>query len=581
MLTLKHALLAGVCAVSAVAMLPGAANAAKTATPAWGGGSSLIGPYMRQAMDCYGLPEPLIVRGPPVQWVPISPFNYQGGKAQDCAVTHVNTKAVLWYDSASSGVGQANFYSHDPKSDYPNGYGDTNPNKSGEQDMPYVSFGMSDAGLGVAEVNIYNNGNDNNGPNNACSTPFQTVCVVAPGETPNPPVTFANPQQTYGSMVQFPVSVDPVAFAYDPVYKKVADAQGHITKYTFNLNFGHQDDSGGLRLDAPTYCAIFNGVFATGGAGPITSWGDSRLKALNGGQSLQDPDDISDNGAWGGGNPAPDLQIVGRGDSSGTTSIFTRHLAKVCENVTGNQYADGKTTLPASLIGGTFDGNNVTGEVLGKFTVASGSGNVAKYVAFTATPADGQTQQWGKLGYLGSDFVLPAVLVNNNNAFGLNSADLKNSHGNFEPADGDHALVAFGSVTPPQSDKKGHYDLSSCSTRCRSHPYDWVEPVSKTSPLANPTGTTAYPVVGTTNLLAYTCYSDSKVKDVMTGFTGWYLKSPTVQDSKNGILSLNGLAAMPKAWQTAITESFVSGADGLGLNIQTGGQGHCAGVTGG
>ncbi len=576
---LKRALLMGVCAVSAAVALPMTADAknTKTATEAWGGGSSLIGPYMRQAMDCYGLPEPLIVRGPPVQWLSISPFNYEGRKAQNCQTDHINTNAILWYDSASSGVGIANLFSHDPKSDYANGYGDINPNKNGEQDMPYVSFGQSDAGLGTTEVGVYNNGNDINGPNSDCgAAKYQGICVVAPGETPNPPVTFANPRETRGALVQFPLAVDPVAVAYDPVYKKVADGSGNVTSYRLNIHFGHADGSGGLRLDVATYCTIFNGLFATGGSGPITNWNDLRLKQLNGGVTLKDPND-------------PDtfdvpLQIVGRSDSSGTTSIFTRHLANVCASTVGNQYADGATTLPSNLIGGNYDGTTVTGEVLGKFTVAKGSGLVAKYVAFTAVPAANQTLTQGHLGYLGSDFVLPASLVNNSNPYNLNSADLKNSSGKFEPATGTAALAAFGSLSPPQSDSKGHYDLSSCpggSSRCRAHPYDWVEPVSKTSPLANPTAPTAYPMVGTTNMLAYTCYSSSQVARVMTGFTGWYLKSKTVQDSKLGVLALNGLAALPKKWQIAIAESFVTGNDGLGLNMQGTGSGPCTGVQGG
>ncbi|HEX3943509.1 MAG TPA: substrate-binding domain-containing protein [Rhizomicrobium sp.] len=579
---LKHALLVGACTASAaIAMSLTPAGAATT--QAWGGGSSLIGPYMRQAMDCYGNPEPLIVRGPPVQWQTIQPFNYTGPSPQDCSTKHTNTGITLWYDSASSGVGIANFFSHDPTSDYANGYGDTNPNQGGEQDMPYISYGMSDAGLSQSDVGVYINGNDNNGPNAACSVPEQGVCVVAPSETPNPPTTFANPNKTYGAMVQFPVSVDPVAFAYDPTYKKVGNADGSVTSYHFNIHFAHADGSGGLRLDAATYCQIFNGTFATGGSGPITNWSDSRLKKLNGNISLQDPQDIADNGAWNS-STAPSLQIVGRSDSSGTTSIFTRHLANVCATVAGNQYSDGSTTLPANLIGGNYDGNNVTNEQLGKFTVAKGSGLVAQYVAFRATPAAGQTLTQGHIGYLGADFVLPAVLVNGQNSYGLNSADLKNSSGRFEPATGKTALFAFGSISPPQSDAKGHYDLSSCpgaNSRCRAHPYDWAEPISKTSPLANPTALNAYPLVGTTNIVAYTCYKNPKVAKSLSLFAGWYTKSQTVQEVPLGILAANGLSSLPAQWRTAIQESFVTGTDGLNLNIQGTGTGHCVGVTGG
>ena len=49
--------------------------------------------------------------------------------------------------------------------------------------------------------------------------------------------------------------------------------------------------SGGLRLDQDAYCRIWNGQ--------ITNWNDARLKALNGNVSLQDPQDVADNGVAG------------------------------------------------------------------------------------------------------------------------------------------------------------------------------------------------------------------------------------------------------------------------------------------
>jgi len=579
MSTLKHSLLVGVCGVAAaICMAPTTATAAKIQL--WGGGSSLISPYLRQSADCYGKPEPLIIRSP-LQWVNIQPFNYTGTPPFDCSTQHITTKTDFWVDSAGSGVGIAGVLSHDPSSSAPNGYGDIDPNQTGEQDMPYISYGVSDAGLSHSDVNVYNLGNDDNGPNSACSVPLQGVCVVQPGETAHPPTTYPNPNEHRGALVQFPISVDPVAFAYSPVYKKVADGQGNITQYSFNIQFGHSDGSGGLRMDRATYCAIWNGVFATGGQGPITNWNDSRLKALNGGVSLQDP---NDHGTF----DVP-LQIVGRSDSSGTTSIFTRHLAAVCSGVTGNQYADGSTTLPASLLSGaSYDGNTVTGtEVLGEFTVAKGSGLVAKYVAFLDDPGANQSLTQGRLGYLGSDYVLPAVLVNGNNNYGLNSTDLQNKTGKWEAATGANALSGFGSIAPPQSDRKGHYDGTSCggdSSRCRSHPWDWAEPISKTSPLADPSAKTAYPVIGTTNVLLYSCYQLRGGKDVAktaVGFFNWYEKQNIVSDPVLGLLSQNGLAPLPKAWSTAISETFLSNKSGLSLDIQATGTGKCTGVEGG
>jgi ABC-type phosphate transport system substrate-binding protein len=549
-------------------------------TQVYGGGSSLISVYMQQAFNCYGgVINPLIIRSP-LSLKTLANFNYVGtkGAPQNCATQHVNATASLNYDSASSGVGIAGVFSHDPSSAAPNGYGDINPNQSGEQDMPSISYGMSDAGLSSTDVGFWNNGNDNNGPTNPSSTPEQGVTVVAPGETAHPPTTYPNPAQNRGPMVQFPMSVDPIAFAYDPTYKKVESADGTTTtSYHLNVKFAHADGSGGLRLDRTAYCTIFNGIAA---GSPITNWNDSRLQTLNGGTSLQDP---ADSGPFN----VP-LQIAGRGDSSGTTSIFTRHLAHVCGtlgiNLPNNQYSDGATTLPSSLQGGTFDGTNATGVVLGKFTLATGSGNLAKYVAFLAVPAAGQTLFQGNMAYIGADFVAPANGVNGNNTYNLNSADLKNEAGNFEAANGANASTAFGSLAPPQSDAKGHYNLTTCSgptDHCRAHPYDWVEPVSKTSPLADPTGAKAYPVVGTTNAILYTCYANAKIEGIMVKYLTWYVKNNTVQEVPDGLLTKNGLASLPVQWRTAITETFLNNNDGLGLNIGVGGAGSCTGIPGG
>ncbi len=572
---LKTAMLTGACALAACV----ATSADAAQTKVYGGGSSLISAYMVQAFNCYGNPQQLITRSP-LSLKTINPFNYVGtqGSPMDCSSEHVNTKYTLFYDSASSGVGIAGVFSHDPSSTAPNGYGDIDPNTSGEQDFPYISFGMSDAGLSATDVGFWNNGNDDQGPTNTCTVKEQNVCVVAPGETAHPPTTYPNPFQNRGALIQFPVSVDPIAVAYDPTYKKVTSADGTTTtSYHFNIHFAHSDGSGGLRLDQTAYCTIFNGIAA---GSPITNWNDNRLKALNHNESLADPADPDK------ANFNVPLQIAGRGDSSGTTSIFTRHLARVCGtsgiNLPNNQYADGATTLPVSLQGGTYDGTTATGVVLGKFTLATGSGNLAKYVAFTAVPAANQTLKQGNIAYIGSDFVAPANSVNGTNAFNLNSADLKNQSGKFMAATGVNAAAAFGSLAPPQSDNKGHYDLSSCanaSARCRVHPWDWVEPVSKTSILAAPTGGKAYPMVGTTNVLLYTCYAKPQIAKLMKDFFGWYTGSVVVQEVPDGLLTKNGLAALPKQWRTAVLESFINNKSGLNLTIDSAGNGVCSSVT--
>src|SRR5262249_16958215 len=140
--------------------------------------------------------------------------------------------------------------------------------------------------------------------------------------------TYPNPAERYGALVQFPVLIAPVVIAYDPVYKKVRNGDNSVTEYTFNIHRPRADGSGALRLDRDTYCKIFNGQ--------ITDWNDAAIKALNGGVSLKDPADPTPVGSW-----SVPMQITGRFESSGTTSIFTRHLAAACAALGGNQYADG------------------------------------------------------------------------------------------------------------------------------------------------------------------------------------------------------------------------------------------------
>jgi phosphate transport system substrate-binding protein len=63
---------------------------------------------------------------------------------------------------------------------------------------------------------------------------------------------------------------------------------------------------GQLRLDSGSLCGIF--------LGRITSWSNSKLKALNPGLKL----------------PEKKITVVHRSDGSGTTAIFTTYLAEVC-----------------------------------------------------------------------------------------------------------------------------------------------------------------------------------------------------------------------------------------------------------
>ncbi|AYV48162.1 hypothetical protein CFHF_23670 [Caulobacter flavus] len=499
---LKLRAIAGVSAIAACAAFAGAAHAQVN-----GGGSSLIAPYWRQAADCYGTHETLLVKAVPTSTLPTTQF-CTGGSL---------TSNTVRYISTGSGTGIAGIYSHDASK-----YGDIDLATAGDQFWPRVHYGLSETSLSASDVNVYNNGGT-----------VQGVTVAASPTAGQYPL----PKPLYGALVQFPVAIAPVAVAFDPVYKKVRNADGSVTSVSFNLVGGE------LKLDAATYCKIFNGQ--------ITDWSDSALTALNGGTSLT------------GGVSVP-LQIVGRSESSGTTGLFTRHLAAVCGSLSGNAFADGASTLPASIQGGTYNKstNVVTGEVSGKFTRAEGSDGVAKYLAFTAQPGSNAGDQvvQARIGYVGADYTLP-FSTNTGNNYGLASASLQNALGAYVKPQPAAATAAFGALAPPQSNATGGYSATNTANGLRANPQDWVQSSSKTSPLANPNVAGSYPIIGTVNWISYTCYADSASLGTLTSSSNTgilnQLDTALIADPSTGLLANAGLAALPSNWATAIRATFL------------------------
>jgi hypothetical protein len=127
----------------------------------------------------------------------------------------------------------------------------------------------------------------------------------------------ANAASSGGAAVQIPLFVTPIAIVYNSVYAKLG------TKFLkFNVK-GSANYSGtkvpSLQLTGPIYCGIFNGM--------ITNWNDPALTAANKGIPLYDAANDSPS-RWN--NEGAPIRLVARMDNSGTTDIFTRHLAAVC-----------------------------------------------------------------------------------------------------------------------------------------------------------------------------------------------------------------------------------------------------------
>jgi ABC-type phosphate transport system substrate-binding protein len=534
----------------------------------YGAGSTLVQPYIRQAEDCFGTPAPTWDKSVPPVATNEPAFNFTGTPAQNCATSHPDVHVTLQYQGVGSGGGILGVFDHNAH-DFNSGGNFTSGGVAAF--FARADYGASDLPLGAADVDVYNNGGT------LIPTPAKTTDIQGSN---NPGGSIPNPLAHYGPLVQYPLLVAPVTVAYSQIYKEVFNSDtGKTTSYKFHLPSATVVVGGvstfvpKLKLSGALYCEIFNGI--------VTDWNDSRIGTLNaytapaggitvGGvfhaagstvTTLEDPHDPTPAASF-----SVPIELVGRSDSSGTTGIFTRHLDAECPHVLpsgeNNAIVTGPT-LPAGRIGG---GGNPSGPGSGFFTVENGSGAVASYMAFVAPTAGAPTSVSGKIGYLGPDFVRPYSAT----ATGLVPAALQNHAGPGSyilPSPG-AALKAFGSSLPPESGSGGGYVPASGSQPRRSQPDAWVQAFSPTAPIATAADTVfgAYAITGTTNVLAYTCYTDAHANSVnnigfqVNQFLKWYELSGTVistNGSSPGILALRGFGVVPPAWRTAIKETFL------------------------
>jgi ABC-type phosphate transport system substrate-binding protein len=479
----------------------------------------------------------------------------------DCNTESVHAAIEGQYVSTGSGDGRANWKNLNAATVVDA----KNPFTSGTN-WANIHFAFSDAAISQAELDTYN----------------------------------ATAKPTAGAAIQVPMYILPVAVAYSPAYGKKKLSDGTVVELKFHLKTPRADGTGGLRLKKSTYCGIFNGT--------ITNFNNAAFTQDNGGVSLMDPNDTT--ARWT--SVGVPIKLVGRQEKSGTTNIFTRHLTAAC----GGGYTNGGTDLlPTGRIsvasdldssGGyaaaTYDktsGALLAGksEVLGQFGVVNGSDGVAH--AISLAPADpvnvGDVTLNGHFGYVGADWVAPATI----SASLLHSADLQMASDTtgkkFYAPTAANATLAFKGILPPQSDAKGKYNTTAAAgalSGLRSSPLSWVLPASVASnPLAQPVN--GYPIVGTTNMLLYTCYANADVRKAVQAFAELHLGKLTVGDNiattakvpaklvtnvakasdglATGILGRNGIAPLPAQWVNAINETFftkvVSGNNPAALNL--------------
>lgn len=498
---------------------------AQVTTQIYGPANALFAPYLRQGENCYGNPTALIIQGATLHsptLLNVLPFNWAGPPPLNCASSHVDQTVQFNTMATTSGVGMKALYSRDATSFL----GDTVPPGNNSTAWPTVNFITSEVPLGSTDVLTYNSGGQELG-----------VTFVQNPQSGQYPI----PEPRYGALIQFPMVISSLAIVYDPTYKRVRNADGSVTAYHFHVKNRRTNNSGGLVLDAATYCGIFNGQ--------ITNWSQIPT-SLNGGVSLKDPAD-------------PDtfsvpLTIVGRSDTAAATSTLSRHLAAICPGViSGNQYGDASTALPSSLSGAAWNKANpnfgaasgVT-DSPGKFTRAQGVDGEVDYIQFDPNnlPAlsAGSSVVQGRIGYDGNDQVLPYVLNTLNNSFGLNSASLLRA-GNSKAVSPtrESVALAYGPAIPPPTGAD------------RANPLLWVQAASKAAAVAIPSNLKAYPIVSTPAFIGGACYASPTVTAALTAFLDWWEVSNIVESPSAGIIQASGSAPMPANWRSAIEETFL------------------------
>ncbi len=453
------------------------------------------------------------------------PGLYQGTDATfDCSVTGIQPKITAKYLSTGSGDGKKYFAT----GTLPSG---TNPWGAGwTTGGPHYS--MSDSSVSD-RLSAYNAGRGVQG----------------------------------GPLIQIPLYVLPVALAYNPVYGIKYSGGAPVATYKFNVatpQSVYNTLSGGMRLSKAAYCGIFNGT--------ITNFNDPVLTALNTyvvGRSirkklLKSPADSL--ARWE--KDGVPIRLVGRLDKSGTTDIFTRHLAAACNAANGytgtNYFAQAAEALPydpstatfdltsgvnssasspyypnnsatagltlpngtkfagtvTRLSGATSDGASIDtsrgAEAPGLFLVAAGSGRVAGAINIAPDKPSASAPSVklnGKLGYIGADWVKPSAGQT------LFAAALKSKDSSGKAIWAlplaTLAVAAFGTtIRPPQSDGRGNFLATGFGDR--ASPEDWYNALYQTGNLASPS--TGYPLTGTTQMNLATCYSNPAIRNALATF---------------------------------------------------------------
>jgi ABC-type phosphate transport system substrate-binding protein len=240
------------------------------------------------------------------------------------------------------------------------------------------------------------------------------------------------------------------------------------------------------------------------------------------------------------------INVVYRGDSSGTTFLLTQHLNAVCNSSNSN------FSIPVPITK-TFASEFTT--VPSNFTAESGSGGVAKQLVATSD----------SFGYLSPDYT--SIAPKSPNTTSLQVASLTNAV-DGKPYSPTTANTTLGLANPGTGSTNGSPPASMAAAQ---NPLNWVPALPQT--------TKGYPIVGYTTIDVSSCYASSTRGKLMIAVLKDILKKTgafATNVTNDGFVPLANSGAAK--FYTAVSDTFLSNKAGYNLDIDD--TKTCAGLAG-
>ncbi|WP_185966609.1 substrate-binding domain-containing protein [Methylosinus sporium] len=518
-----------------------------------------------------------------------------------------SSNILLLYAAIGSGSGQRIFISNNPAQGFLGTGQDpaTPPDylfpSLGFSTYPYprIDFGASDSPLPANFTTGY-------------TTTVYTWDQVNHTTTAAGSVSY--PTASYGQPIQLPLFEAPVAVAVNlpAVDQSTGTTVAGGTTWTIKSQIPGNVYGGRIQLSAAQICAIFSGL--------VTDWNSTASIAYLKADGTIDHESFAAANTWragstagtpgiGGGTPyasvSTPINIVYRSDGSGTSFIFTNYLKAVCplldDGTNGYQTIFSTTVLPNNNFTQLINKVTAFGRTLHTVS-AAGSDAVAAAVGNSSA-------NYGYIGYLSADFVLPNNPVTSTAPYAANvQNDYLRANAVYHPGQtptvttvpADFATpsplgaeAAWKALDVPTTANFNDWNVYAQTFPATTYlPGSTVDITGRSKlPLAADDG--AYPITGTAYGYFYSCYgagrdsvaASTRVTDVVQ-YLKWHYKLTSPAGNAEDVIVVNGFGPLPSTaphnWTGAINSIYLNSANptAIAANGASPTNG-CTGVTGG